>query len=319
MPRATAWGSMFDPRDDAALLDLLAALDAGGYDFVTPTPETHARVFARSRYGATIRDLLGWSRIVPPDALPSALRTTLERAQVVEAVDGGWRSRIRVTRLRGRLFVHSPFPTHDANAVFLGPDSYRFADFIVEELSRDAICRTVVDVGTGSGVGIIVASGPASPARFAMTDINAHALACARINAAYAGLRVEALLGPGLADFAGEVDLALANPPYLIDENERAYRHGGGMLGGQLSLDMAVEIAARLSPGGRLLLYTGSAIVGGIDAFEAALRGAAADAGCTLRYRELDPDVFGEELDRPAYAQAEVERIAAVGAVLTRR
>ncbi|WP_185964983.1 methyltransferase [Glacieibacterium frigidum] len=310
---------MFDPCDDAALLDLLAALDSGGYDFVTTTPATHARVVARSGHGTTLRDLLGWSRIVPPDALDPALRTTLERAKVVETVEGGWRSRIRVTRLRGRLFVHSPFPTDDPNAVFLGPDSYRFADFIVEELARDSICRNVVDIGTGSGVGVIVASGPASPARFAMTDINPDALACARINAAHAGLHVDALLGEGLADFAGEVDLALANPPYIIDEGERAYRDGGGMLGGQVSLDMAVEIAARLSPGGRLLLYTGSAIVAGIDGFKAALRGAAADAGCTLRYRELDPDVFGEELDRPAYAEANVERIAAVGAVLTRR
>lgn len=310
---------MFDPRDDAALLDLLAALDAGGYDFVTPTPATHARVIARSAHGTTLRDLLGWSRIVPPDALPPELCATLERAKVVEAVDGGWRSRVRVTRLRGRLFVHSSFPTDDANAVFLGPDSYRFADFIIEELARDSICRNVVDIGTGSGVGVIVASGPASPARFTMTDINPDALACARINAAYAGLHVEALLGEGLADFSGEVDLALANPPYIIDEGERAYRDGGGMLGGQVSLDMAVEIAARLSPGGRLLLYTGSAIVGGVDGFKGALRGAAADAGCTLRYRELDPDVFGEELDRPAYAEADVERIAAVGAVLTKR
>ncbi|MBC8072319.1 MAG: SAM-dependent methyltransferase, partial [Deltaproteobacteria bacterium] len=60
---------MLDPRDDAALLDLLAALDACGYDFVTPTPATHARVVARSGHGRTVRDLLGWSRIVPPDAI----------------------------------------------------------------------------------------------------------------------------------------------------------------------------------------------------------------------------------------------------------
>jgi hypothetical protein len=35
---------------------------------------------------------------------------------------------------------------------------------------------------------------------------------------------------------------------------------------------------------------------------------------CTLRWRELDPDIFGEELGKPAYA--EVERIAAIGAVV---
>jgi hypothetical protein len=33
--------------------------------------------------------------------------------------------------------------------------------------------------------------------------------------------------------------------------------------------------------------------------------------GARLEYVELDPDVFGEELERPAYAS--VERIAVVG------
>jgi hypothetical protein len=35
------------------------------------------------------------------------------------------------------------------------------------------------------------------------------------------------------------------------------------------------------------------------------------------RYDEIDPDVFGEELEQPAYAAA--HRIAVVGLVVTRR
>jgi hypothetical protein len=35
-----------------------------------------------------------------------------------------------------------------------------------------------------------------------------------------------------------------------------------------------------------------------------------------LRYRELDPDIFGEELEKQAYA--DVERIAAVAAIATK-
>ena len=303
--------------DDAALLDLLAALDAAGYAFVPPTPATHARVIARSATGTTLRDLLGWSRVVAPDDLPSDLRKRIEAANIVDDVPGGWRSRLRVARLRGRLFYHSAYPTDAADAVFFGPDSYRFADFIVSELARDSLCSNVVDVGTGSGVGLIVAASLAAPARLAMTDINAAALRLAHVNAAHAGLRVEAHCGDGLASFAGGVDLALANPPFIVDEGARAYRDGGGMLGGELSLDLATRIAARLAPGGRLLLYTGSAIVDGVDGLRAHLVDTAAAAGCTLRYRELDPDIFGEELDRPAYAT--VDRIAAVGAVLTRR
>ena len=40
-------------------------------------------------------------------------------------------------------------------------------------------------------------------------------------------------------------------------------------------------------------------------------------SGCDLRYREIDPDVFGEELETPAYA--DVDRIALVAAVMDRR
>jgi hypothetical protein len=46
------------------------------------------------------------------------------------------------------------------------------------------------------------------------------------------------------------------------------------------------------------------------------LKPAVEGAGCLLRYRELDPDIFSGELRRAAYA--DVERIAAVGAVITR-
>jgi hypothetical protein len=65
-----------------------------------------------------------------------------------------------------------------------------------------------------------------------------------------------------------------------------------------------------------MLLYTGSAIVAGRDGFRAALERSAAALGCTLRYAELDPDIFGELLEEPAYR--DVERIAAVGAVLVK-
>jgi methylase of polypeptide subunit release factors len=152
-----------------------------------------------------------------------------------------------------------------------------------------------------------------------MTDINPAALRLARINARHARLEVEALEGCSLAGFDAGIDLALANPPYIIDEGDRAYRDGGGLLGAQVSLDMARTVAGQLNPGGRLLLYTGSAIVDGHDGFRAELAKAVAEAECTMRYLQLDPDVFGEELDQPAYRDAGVERIAVVGAIITRR
>ena len=52
----------------------------------------------------------------------------------------------------------------------------------------------------------------------------------------------------------------IANPPYMMDDAGRSYRHGGGLLGGEVSLDWASQALASLTPGGTLLLYTGAAI-----------------------------------------------------------
>ena len=43
----------------------------------------------------------------------------------------------------------------------------------------------------------------------------------------------------------------------------------------------------------------------------------AADGPFELRRQELDPDIFGEQLSDPAYA--DVDRIAAVGIIVRRR
>ena len=82
------------------------------------------------------------------------------------------------------------------------------------------------------------------------------------------------------------------------------------------SVRIAREALARLTPGGRLVLYTGAAIVDGADTFLAAVRSVCTEARAEWRYRELDPDVFGEEIEQND-AYATVERIAAVALVAT--
>ena len=64
-----------------------------------------------------------------------------------------------------------------------------------------------------------------------------------------------------------------------------------------------------------MLLYTGVAIVKGLDAFIAEAAVKLTNAGFNYDYMEIDPDIFGEELAGDAYAN--VDRIAAV--VLTAR
>ena len=56
-------------------------------------------------------------------------------------------------------------------------------------------------------------------------------------------------------------DLILANPPYIVDAKGRAYRDGGDLHGGRVSLEWAKAAIPKLAPGGRMLLYTGAAIL----------------------------------------------------------
>ncbi len=304
---------------DAALLDLLSVLAARDYAFVPPTPATHARIVARPdrRIAHDLAGVFGWSLPFAAGVLDPELAAIAQRAGILEQDGEMWRSRLRVARLRDRLFLHSAFPTITADAVFFGPDSYRFADLIAAELGACPQRARIVDIGTGAGVGGIVAAGCCPDARLTMTDINPRAIALARVNAAHAGVAARFVETDGAAGIAPGIDVALANPPFLIDAAGRAYRHGGGLHGGELSIAMARAAAERLGPGGRLILYTASAIASGEDRLHAALAQALAERGCDLRYRELDPDVFGEELDTPAYA--DVDRIALVAAIATKR
>jgi methylase of polypeptide subunit release factors len=184
---------------------------------------------------------------------------------------------------------------------------------VKSELASNGV-RRLVDVGAGSGVGGLMAAALLPEAHITLLDANPAALRLAAVNARHAGLTAELVEGCGIEDVPEGPDLVLANPPYMVDAEGRTYRDGGDMHGARISLDWALNAARRLAPGGRVLLYTGVAIVEGRDELREALERELPALGCTLRYRELDPDVFGEELDKPAYA--DVERIAAIGAVV---
>ena len=264
----------------------------------------------------TIKDVFGWSLPFAPAILPPDLFDSLRAAGMLATAGDYLRSRVRVSTLKERLFLHSAFPTDDADAVFFGPDSYRFADLIQTGLSGCRAAARIIDVGCGAGVGAIVAAAARPDATVLMSDINLEALRFARINALAAGVNVDAIEAAGLTGIDGLFDLVTLNPPYLVDAGKRTYRDGGGMRGAQLSLDLARAGMERLALGGKVILYTGSAIVDGGDALREALEREAGARGCTLQYREIDPDVFGEELEGAAYR--DVDRIALVAAILTR-
>lgn len=302
-----------DGASEPALHSLLDHLKEAGHDFVPPSPATHRRVLARDpgRLAQSLRDVFGWSLPFAPDLLPGRLFEDLRKAGLTVEEGGMWRSRIRVASLEGELFLHSAFPTSQEDAVFFGPDTYRFAAFLKAELTDADLGGVLVDIGAGSGAGAVVAMRLAKPARTILADINPAALRLAGVNLRQAGCAGELLLGEGLDEVAGPLDLVIANPPFIAGEDGHAYRDGGDLHGARVALDWAKAAMDRLAPGGRLLLYTGSAIVEGEDLLSQAVAAMVAEGPFVLRRQELDPDIFGEQLSDPAYA--DVDRIAAVG------
>ena len=325
-----------------AHMALLAALKERNYRFITPTPATHARVVKRKPEAQNLRDVFGWSLPFAPEIVGEELLDLMRNADVLEALPnppfegasrrqaqgsaglslskaGGemFASAVRVSSLDDDLFLHSAYPTNTQDSVFFGPDSYRFADFLKRELPRFAPRQHIVDIGAGSGVGGVIASRLIEDANVSFTDINPKARNFVQANAIHARITGETLFyaGDGLEQVGGRIDCVIANPPYIVDAARRAYRDGGALHGAAVSLDWARQAAERLEPGGVLLLYTGSAIVDGEDEFKAALHETL--SGFDINFREIDPDVFGEELERDAYA--DVERIAVVGVVAVKR
>ncbi|MDX2277819.1 MAG: methyltransferase [Hyphomonadaceae bacterium] len=302
-----------------ARLALLNALRDCGYAFTTPTPATHARIVARpgKTVARDLRDVLGWSLPFAPDAIPYAILDLMRRAEMLEQRGDLFASRYRVSTLGADLVLHSAYPTTQQDAVFFGPDSYRFATFVRGELLQMRAIEHLVDIGAGAGAGALTALRSADIAQLTLTDINRTALDLARVNLAFAGRTEGAayIVCDALAGVDKPADVIIANPPYIIDAARRAYRDGGSMHGAEVSLAWAQAAAEKLTAGGVLLLYTGAAIVNGEDRFKAALHQKL--TGFDINYRELDPDVFGEELERPAYA--DVERIAVVGVTAMKR
>jgi methylase of polypeptide subunit release factors len=306
---------------ESALVDLGLYLFRERYCFSTITPATHARVIKNAGHSLAkdLRGVFGWSLPFEPGLVPNAVNNLMRRADILRPLEGGMlRSTVRFSTLNGSIFVHSAFPTIEADAVFFGPDTVRFVAAIDSWLGNQSwdIGR-VADIGCGGGAGGIAVARRHPRAAVYMLDINDKALSASRVNAALNGvLSPVCRKSDVLAAVQGSFDLIISNPPYLFDRFERAYRHGGGKFGEGLSLRILQDALPRLSEGGTILLYTGAAVVEGVNVFRASAEYVVAEQGLEAQFQEVDPDVFGEELDTPEYAG--VERIAAMILTVTR-
>jgi SAM-dependent methyltransferase len=314
MTDTTAAMAARDVAADNALRQLGLTLKETGYTFTTVTPATHERVNARpgNARARDVRDVFGWSRPFGPGVLPEEIVELMDTGGVLARDGDTWRSRVRFSSYDGELFLHSAFPTTAAESVFFGPDTYRMADAAAAHVeARERPVRRAVDIGCGTGAGAVTVAKRAPEAEVLAVDINDAALRFARINTELAGTTgVRPCRSNLLTDVDGAFDLIISNPPFMIDPAGRAYRDGGGEHGHELSLAIIDAAAERLEPGGSLVLFSGTGIVDGQDPFRAAAADRLAGTDLIWSYREVDPDVYDEELDGPAYAHA--ERIAVV-------
>jgi methylase of polypeptide subunit release factors len=305
---------------DKALLTLGLELKQAGYRFTAVTPATHARVNVRKpTLPPTREDVFGWSRSFRLGDLPQRHVELLAAAGELAQSGPTLRSRVRFSTLANQLFVHSSYPTDEADAVFFGPDSYRFARHIRQALPELHRPSRLLDIGSGSGAGGLYAAAlqPNAFTSVVLSDVNIRALRFARINALINKIGKVETVESNLFENIGEVfDLIIANPPYLVDPLKRMYRHGGGLLGSELTVQIVGQSLDHLAPGGRLIVYSGSAITSGVDQLGNSLAELLTNSNFRFEYEEIDPDVFGEELDRRPYHQA--DRIAAIGLTVDR-
>ncbi|RYY75364.1 MAG: methyltransferase domain-containing protein [Gammaproteobacteria bacterium] len=323
--------SINDLTPNYFLVELLTNIKLQGYRFIAVSPSTHERFLSKTKsQGKNLRDIFGWSMTFSKDALCPMIEKIMNEGNFIVECGDSFHSLLRIATLGSDLFLHSSFPTTEHEAVFFGPDTYRFARFIRQSLEKyqytwrndvtlGGLPLRILDIGCGTGAGGIAAVRALPHGtlfELTMNDINSYALEFACANAFVAEVPIKVIAGDIFKNIHGEFDLIISNPPYMQDDSDRAYRNGGAQLGLDLSIRIFKTAYEHLAPGGKLILYTGVAMTTPLDPFLNQVTPLLANADCSWSYEEIDPDIFGEELERPAYFN--VHRIAAIGLVVTR-
>lgn len=302
-----------------ALLFLLKFLKQKNYHFTVITPLSHQRILNRNAKlktkAITLLDIFGWNLAFAETDLESSLFAILKENQLIHFQDGHWFTNVRVASLEDQLFIHSSFPTIQQDAVFFGPDTYRFVYHLKQYLSdKPQPFKRGLELCCGtSAAAISMAKHYPDFNEIMVADLNPKALSYSQINASFADLNnITPVYSNLFASIEGQFDLIFANPPYLIDADQRQYRHGGNVLdGNELSFNIVKEGMQHLNSLGCLFLYTGVAIRPNGNPFLEELKNLLTPySNIKWSYEEIDPDVFGEELEQPAYQH--IERIALV-------
>ncbi len=168
--------------------------------------------------------------------------------QLVEESDGVFRSRVCLFPCYDK-YISTDRPEKNTainQVMWLWGESY-----ILGGLVKRSPRRRAVDIGTGSGVHAILASGHCQ--RVLAADVNPRALAFAQFNATLNGLsNIEFVLSDVFGSVSGTCDLLLANPPYAPDSAAKAGDNfwSGGVAGTDILRQIVHAIPSRLDPDG---------------------------------------------------------------------
>lgn len=158
----------------------------------------------------------------------------------------------------------------DRRVLIPRPETEVVAGLAIDEVRDRGGTPLVVDLGTGSGAIALALAVECPRARVVATDVSSDALAVARANVAgvgRAGTRVTVYEGDWFSalpdELRGTVDVVVANPPYVADEEDLPavvtdWEPVGALRAGPEGLDdlrrIVDEAPAWMAPGGVLVL-----------------------------------------------------------------
>jgi release factor glutamine methyltransferase len=184
-------------------------------------------------------------------------------------------------RLIARAKNQEPIPYLTGKAHFYGLEFYVNSSVLIPRSETEMLVETairwaqplgeinVVDVGTGSGCIAVSLAVHLPQAKIQGVDISAEALAVAQRNAArHLPERINFVQGHLLAPITDQIDLIVANLPYItddewtaVDDSVKRYEPrlalDGGSDGLALIRELLPQAAEKLHPGGLVLLEIG--------------------------------------------------------------
>jgi release factor glutamine methyltransferase len=228
-----------------------AGIDAGA--------NLDARLLAQHVLGWNTARLLTSAGDIPPDTFPEAYEALVVRRA----------SREPVAYITGRKeFWNLQFEVTPA-ALIPRPETELIVEAVLAVVPA-AQLFTMIDVCTGCGNIAVAVAHERTGARIVATDISEAALEVARRNATRYGVegRVNFVRADLFGDLAGPVDVITANPPYVLERDERGLQPEvrehephialfGGADGLAIITRIVHEAPALLRPGGHLIFEFG--------------------------------------------------------------